>query len=279
VALLAGVVLAYLQMQKSVPPPTPPKLPVASIAKPTAGDPPRQLTIPEVSPPIADAFTPPPIPARLPPEPVTPSPTPNIPVAPPVPCDIVTFSGVLPSDGGPVDVAPPLLPDDGKLWTRSMHLELDQSTSGGSNGKLTFLNKKPDDAAAPSLSVSNMSDVGTQYRFLKNGDTTFLGLVGGGFSKDYARLAEGQRIPEVLFGFQFEHQITQRHKILGGVEYARDVTDVGRYRVRTQAAWEVLLDAEKNVSLRTGVLENSNTAPSGEQAKNLNYTLDFIWKF
>jgi hypothetical protein len=232
------------------------------------------LSIPDASPPRAIATTPPAILVRLPPEPVTPHPTPDIAITPPISNDIVTFSGVFPGDR-PVDVTLPLL-DDGKLWTRSIRLERDPSSS---NGKLTFLNKKADDAAAPSLSVSNMSDVGTQYRFLKNGDTTFLGLVGGGFSRDYAGLAEGQRIPEVLFGFQFEHQITQRHKILGAVEYARDIADVARYRVRTQAAWEVLLDAEKNVSLRTGVLENSNTAPSGEQAKNLNYSLDLIWKF
>ena len=57
------------------------------------------------------------------------------------------------------------------------------------------------------------------------------------------------------------------------------MTDPGRHRVRTQAAWEVLLDPERNVSLRTGILESSNKAPTGEQATNLNYTLDLIWKF
>ena len=78
--------------------------------------------------------------------------------------------------------------------------------------------QEADDDPLQSLTFSNMSDVGTQYPLLKNGDTTFLGRVAGGFSRDYAGLAEGQRIPEVLFGCQFEHQITQRHKILGAVE-------------------------------------------------------------
>jgi hypothetical protein len=103
--------------------------------------------------------------------------------------------------------------------------------------------------------------------------------VAGGLSREYADLGETQRVPEVLFGFQFEHQITQRNKIFGAVEYARDVTEFGRHRIRTQAAWEVLLDPDKNVSLRTGVLESSNQAPNGEQTKNLGYSLELIWKF
>ena len=170
----------------------------------------------------------------------------------------------------------PLLPDDGKLWTRSIYLE---GSPTGSDGKLLLINKKSDDDPLKSLTFSNMSDVGTQYPLVKNSGTTFLGRVAGGLSRDYAGLAENQRIPEVLLGCQFEHQITQRQKILGAVDYARDVTDAGRHRVRTQAAWEVLLDPEKNLSLRTGILESSNKAPTGEQATNLNYTVDLIWKF
>lgn len=103
--------------------------------------------------------------------------------------------------------------------------------------------------------------------------------MGGGFSQEYAGLTEGQRVPEVLLGFQIEHQMSERNKVLGAMEYARDVTDSGRHRVRSEAAWEVLLDPDKNLSFRTGVLESTNTAPNGEHAKNLDYSLDFIWKY
>ena len=124
-----------------------------------------------------------------------------------------------------------------------------------------------------------MSDIGAACRLIENEDTTFRGRLGGGFSREYAGLAEGQRIPEVLMGVQVEHQMSRRNKILGAVEYARDVADFGRSRVRTQAAWEVLLDPDKNLSLRAGILESSNTAPNGERGKNLDYNLDMIWKF
>jgi hypothetical protein len=215
-------------------------------------------------------------PARLPEQPVAPSPPPPATSITPAACySGETWPGFFVADS-PLWSTPPM-PDDGKLWTRSIYLEANQSSAGG---KLSFINKKTEAEPVSGLTYANMSsDVGTQYPLIKNGDTTFLGRVAGGFSRDYSGLAEGQHIPEVFLGCQVEHQITQRQKILGAVEYAHDVTDFGRRRIRTLAAWEVLLDPDKNVSLRTGVLESSNKTPTGEQATNLNYTVDLIWKF
>ena len=168
------------------------------------------------------------------------------------------------------------MPDDGKLWTKTIRLGPDRPGGGPT---LDFLKMKTDDRAVQTLPFTNTSDLGAQCRLHKSDETTFLGHLAGGLSHDYAHLADGQRIPEVLFGFQVEHQVTQRHKVLGAIDYAHDVTDFGRHRIRTQAAWEVLLDPERNISLRTGILESSSKASSGEQATSLNYSLDFIWKF
>ena len=139
--------------------------------------------------------------------------------------------------------------------------------------------KKAEGNTPGTIDVSNLSDVGAACRLIESDDTKLRGRFGGGFSQEYAGLAEGKRIPEVLMGVQVEHQMSDRNKILGAVEYACDVTDYGRHRVRSQAAWEVLLDPDRNVSLRTGILESSNTAPKGEHAKNLDYSVDLIWKY
>ncbi len=275
--LAAGAVLAYVQVHQSAPVRAP-RLPAASAVN--FAPPSRQQRLPaaEPSPPPAAVGTAPTTLARLPEQPAAPSPAPTASFLPPAPETSEDtgepFFGFFTADNSVW--ATPLLPNDGKLWTRSMCLEANLSSS---DGRLSFVNKKTDDDPLKSFTFSNMSDVGTQYPLIKNGGTTFLGRVAGGLSRDYAGLAENQRIPEVLLGCQFEQQITQRQKILGGVDYARDVTDPARHRVRTQAAWEVLLDPDRNVSLRTGILESSNKAPTGEQATNLNYTVDLIWKF
>jgi hypothetical protein len=288
VALAAGAVFAYLRSEPSAPAPQPPAAPVAQIAPasraqrlPAAAPsaPPataRALPVAAVPLPKAAAVArpapPSPPPASIAPPPVLTLAGSGVDIAEDFQESLSGFCGGAENSGWEL----PLLPVDGKLWTRSIFLEAKPTTA---DEKLSFFNKRPDADPLQTLTFTNMSDVGTQYPLIKNGETTFLGRVAGGFSRDYAGLAEGQRIPEVLFGCQFEHQLSQRQKILGAVEYARDVTDTGRHRVRTEAAWEVLLDPEKNVSLRTGILKSSNMAPTGEQATNLNYTLDLIWKF
>ena len=175
----------------------------------------------------------------------------------------------------------PLLQDEGGLWSGSFASKLKVTDGGG--GVLDFMHQKVEEKTLPMIEVSGTAsgtaDVGVGYRLIKNEDTMLLGRLGGGFSRDYACLPEGQDIPELLCGVQLEHQLSSRSKVLGTVEYAHDVTEFGHYRLCRQAAWEVLLDPDKNVSLRTGVLESTNASPTGERAKNLDYNLDVIWKF
>jgi hypothetical protein len=167
-------------------------------------------------------------------------------------------------------------PGFGELWSSSGSLRLDRT---GDDQRLASLNKKPDGDMPPILSVDNALGIGPQYPLVKNEDTTFLGRLGGRYSQVHPGLSDEQRISEVLLGCQFEHRLSRRNKVVSAVEYVRDPADLGSHRVRTQAAWEVLLDPEENLSLRTGVLESSNYAPNGEQAKSLNYNLNLIWKF
>jgi len=98
----------------------------------------------------------------------------------------------------------------------------------------------------------------------------FLARLGGGCSQQY---------PEVLLGCQLKQPLSRHNKVFGGLEYAGDPADVGDHRVRAKAAGEVLLDAANTLTLRTSVVEASNYTPTGEQAKNLNYALDLVWKF
>lgn len=202
-------------------------------------------------------------------------PTPEFIVAPIVPDAVDTLPDLLPgSDGVGFDLP---LPSGGSLWSSLVHVESARANYGWE--KFDLLSEKAAAEPVQTLDVSRMSNIGAAYRLLKSDDTMFRGRLAGGISRDYAGLLDRQQIPEVLLGLQWEHHISGGSKLLGLVEFARDVTDFSRYRVRTQAAWEVLLAADKNVSLRTAIMESSNKAPSGEQAKTLDCNLDVIWKF
>jgi hypothetical protein len=190
----------------------------------------------------------------------------------PAPGDSPTALGTL-AEGRP-DPAAPLLPDIGKPWTESIFSEPDRA---GGGRVPDLLNRKPDGDRPPSLSGL---DLGPQLPLLKTDDTTFLGRLACGHSpQDSSAPGGGERITEVLLGCQLEHHLSRRNRVFGEADYACDPADFARRQVRTQAAWEVLLDPEENLSLRTTLLESSSSAPNREQAKSLNYSLNLMWKF
>ena len=272
VGLAAGVALAYLQIQYCACSKT---HPATSTAGATADSRAQRLRVPQARParPTAKSTSA----TRETPvfQPTSSFLSPGIFVTPPISNVPATLSGVWSADKR---VGMPLpLSDDGRLWRSRFDVRLNDADSGG--GILDFMSKKAEGDPVGTIDVGKTANIGAACRLLESEDTKLRGRFGGGLSQDYTGLAEGQRIPEVLMGVQVEHRLSQRNKILGAVEYARDVTDSGRHRVRTEAAWEVLLDPEKNVSLRTGILESTNSAPNGEHGKNLDCSLDVTWKY
>jgi hypothetical protein len=272
VGLLAGIVLAYLQFRECGRPRKRPPAPTARLAP--EGSARRSCPPPAGRPrptPRATSVARPP--SRV--QPPAPSLAPRVFVISPIPEVPAILSSVGPADRSVRTKLP--LPDDGKLW--NAHFDAGLNAADGSGGKLDFAYKKAADDAIPRIQVSNMSEVAAGCRLFKDRRTTFSGQLGGGFSGEFAGLAEGQRIPEMLLGVQLTHQISQRNKVLGAIDYAYDIADFGRQRVRTRVAWEVLLDPDKNLSLRTGILDSANKIPKGERVNNLDYSLDVIWKF
>jgi hypothetical protein len=168
----------------------------------------------------------------------------------------------------------PLLLDELTPWTTSFEQKLQDGTE--ERMELAW-SCKPPPTVVQSLDVKSNS-IGKSYSILDSGDTTFQGGIAGGLSQDYAGL-NGCSAPEVVFRFQFEHDIDRRNKFLGTMELGRDIMELGRSRLRTGAAWEVLLDPEKNLSLRTGVEERVQTTVDGDPTKKMDYSLDLIWRF
>jgi hypothetical protein len=134
------------------------------------------------------------------------------------------------------------------------------------------------DEVAP-VNDRDTADAGFGYRLIKIDTTTLVTRFGGGYSNEYHGPEIGEIYPELVLSVQLEHQISKRQKILGLVEYAPEVTNFERYRLRIQAAWELLLDEEKKLSLRLGALDLYNSVPDGAQPNDLDYALMVMWKF
>ena len=78
---------------------------------------------------------------------------------------------------------------------------------------------------------------------------------------------------------QGKHKLIKRQKLCASVEYRPHVTDFANYRLNTKAAWEVLLDEEKHLSMKVGILDRYDSYADGHQPNDLDYTLTLLWSF
>ncbi len=120
-------------------------------------------------------------------------------------------------------------------------------------------------------------NAGIGYRFIKVERTTLTGRFGSGASRKFGG-SDNAWEPEALFGIDFEHKISDRQKVRATVEYYPEWDDFTRYRIRTDAGWEVLLDERTNMNLKLGVIDRYDTRDAGEEANALDYTLLLLWK-
>jgi putative salt-induced outer membrane protein YdiY len=127
--------------------------------------------------------------------------------------------------------------------------------------------------------VCDTADAGFGYRLIKNDDTTLIGRFGGGYSHYYGGEYDGEYYPESVFGMSLEQRLGKRQKFVATVEYAADVTNYARFRVRTQAAVEFLLAEETHLSLKIGVLDYYNSLQHETPGNDIDYAVMIMWKF
>jgi putative salt-induced outer membrane protein YdiY len=121
-------------------------------------------------------------------------------------------------------------------------------------------------------------DTGLGYQFIDTEKTSLLGRCGGGWSREVGG-PEDDYVPEATFGAEFEHQFSPRQKLTATVDYTPDVGDFRDFRLNTKAGWELLLDAEMNLSLKLSVLDRYDSTPHEAKANDVDYSVTLLWKF
>ena len=272
VGLLVAAVCIVVRLRARKP--VPAHEPAPAVTDSSAASPAERPTPVPASPPAAAAGVAPAPASASAPKPAA-DPAPEV----PLPC-------FLPGNGLPafgtwaenwLEPALPPWPDIARSGTTSLFSEAEPP--GGGHGLGLLGPARQDEEAAKPGGL----DHGPQFPFFKTDDTTFLGRLACGHAPpDCPGPFQGERVTEVLLGCQLEQHFGRRNKILGEADYACDPADFMRLQVRTQAAWEVLLDRQDNLSLRTSVLESSSYSPNAanrELGKSLNYSLNLMWKF
>jgi putative salt-induced outer membrane protein YdiY len=122
------------------------------------------------------------------------------------------------------------------------------------------------------------ADTGLGYQIIDAEQTSLLGRFGGGWSREIGG-PDDDYVPEAVFGMDFEHKIGKRHKLAATVDYTPDVTDMADFRLNSKASWEVLLDGDMNLSLKTSVLDRYDSTPNGVEANDIDYSVTLLWSF
>ncbi|MEZ6136379.1 MAG: DUF481 domain-containing protein [Pirellulaceae bacterium] len=119
---------------------------------------------------------------------------------------------------------------------------------------------------------------GFGYRLYSTEDLTLTTRFGAGASREFGG-PDNRWVPEALFGFDYEHQVNERNKLIAKVDYFPEWGDFSNFRLISDLAWEYLVDADGNLSFKLGAIDRYDSTPNGAKANDVNYSALVLYKF
>lgn len=118
---------------------------------------------------------------------------------------------------------------------------------------------------------------GLGYQFIDTDATKLNGRFGAGVSHEFGG-PNDEWVPELVYGMDFERQLTERQKLALTVDYFPEWGNFSNYRVVSDFGWEVLLDEKHNLNLKLSVNDRYDSTPNGRRPNDVNYALLLLWK-
>ena len=107
--------------------------------------------------------------------------------------------------------------------------------------------------------------------------TTLIVRFGAGVSREIGG-TDDRIVPEAIFGFDFERQLTAKQKLTMKVDYLPEWSAFDEYRIESKLSWEILLDEATNLHLKVGIIDRYDSTPGSSKPNNFDYALTFLWK-
>ena len=121
-------------------------------------------------------------------------------------------------------------------------------------------------------------NTGAGYRLIHEEKSTLTVRFGAGASHEIGG-PEPVYIPELVYGVELDHQLTERQKIGFHCDYFPDVSDFRRYRIDAKASWQVLLDQASNLSLKLSAHDRYDATAYEISPNDLDYSAVLLWEF
>ena len=122
---------------------------------------------------------------------------------------------------------------------------------------------------------------GFSYVWVKSDLTLFKTRVGAGAVRelDTAGPARDRWVPEAVLGMDYNHKFTDRQAFVSSADIYPNLSQLGQYRVRARAGYEILLDPKFGLVLRLGVQDRYDTLPGQSRRNDLNYFTTLLFRF
>lgn len=122
---------------------------------------------------------------------------------------------------------------------------------------------------------------GFSYRWLKTDTTAFKTRLGAGAVReiDTGGTAPDRWVPEAVIGGDFNHRFTDRQGFVSGLDVFPNLSQIGQFRVRARAGYEIVVDPEHGMVLRLGVQDRYDSSPANARRNDLNYFATLLFRF
>lgn len=123
---------------------------------------------------------------------------------------------------------------------------------------------------------------GVSYRWLKTESTLLKTRLGAGAVREIDTRAGGPSdrwVPEAVIGGDFNHRVTDRQGFVSSLDVFPNLSQIGQYRVRARAGYEIVLDPEHGMVLRLGVQDRYDSSPGPARRNDVNYFTTLMFRF
>jgi hypothetical protein len=125
------------------------------------------------------------------------------------------------------------------------------------------------------------SYLGVAYRWVKTDATLFKTRVGAGAVRqmDLSGTAPSRWVPEAVVGGDWNHRFTDRQGFVSSLDVFPNLSQIGQFRVRARAGYEIVLAPEYGMVLRLGVQDRYDSSPGPAKRNDVNYFTTLLFKF
>lgn len=119
---------------------------------------------------------------------------------------------------------------------------------------------------------------GISYQCVKTATTSWKCRLGAGLSREIGGQPD-RWVPEALIGTTFEHRLTNQQRFLASVDAYPDLNTFGHVRVRSFAAYEIVLNPDWHLALRLGIQDRYDSQPGPAKPNDVDYFTTVLFKF